>query len=125
MKRLGLPAVLVLLLVGCGGFDGTSDINLGEDQTVTVGTQVTINGTIVDLSKNYSTADEGFTIGFELDPPEASVLVEADVTKSGPIFIFTPDVAGVYYFYAWVYLISDPKNIGVDVVVITVTAPAS
>ena len=123
MKRLILlPAVLALLLIGCGGFEGQSDIDLADNQTVEAGDRVTIDGKIVDLTGTFSTDDEGFTIDFELDVPETSALDAEDVTQSGPVFIFTPDVAGEYYLYAWVYLKSNPKNIGVDVVQITATA---
>ena len=123
MKRLVLlAAVLALVLIGCGGFEGQSDIDLADNQTVTAGTQVTINGKIVDLTGELSTNYDGFFIDFELDVPETSALEAGDVTQSGPIFIFTPDVAGEYYLYAWVYLKSNPKNIGVDVVQITATA---
>lgn len=119
MKRIFaiLPLVALLALAGCTGFEHTSDIALGDDITnASTGEAVTIAGTIVDLSGTYSTDFAGFTIGFELDTPETSALEATDVIQSGPIFIFTPDVAGDYYFYAWVYLDRDPTNIGVDVI---------
>ena len=116
-----LAIAFIVVLVGCGRFDGTSAIDLGADQSVTAGTQVTIAGQIADMSGTMSTDDTGFTIDFDLDTPDTSEIVGSDVTQSGPIFIFTPDVAGEYYFYAWVFDNANPGNIGVDVVKITAT----
>ena len=123
MKKIAIfPIALATILLGCGGFTGVSEINLGDDQNANAGEAVTIAGEILDASLVYSTNFVGFTIDFELDSPVGSDITDANVTQSGPIFIFTPDIAGEYYFYAWVYDNSDPSNIGVDVVKITVAA---
>lgn len=125
MKKIAsLPIALAAFLIGCAGFQGESEINLGDDQNANAGDQVTIAGEILDLSLAYSTDFVGFTIDFDLDSPAGSDITDANVTQSGPIFIFTPDIAGEYYFYAWVYDNSNPSNIGVDVVKITVAAAA-
>ncbi len=89
MKRL-LMFVVMFLLAGCGAM--APDGDAGEDQVVTLGETVTLDGTQSD-QKNGDTLTYSWAI---VASPSGSRAALSDQTAARPTF--TPDLVGTYIF---------------------------
>lgn len=94
--------------------------NAGPDQTVTLGTTLTVDGS---ASTVCPTADRTFTWTFEAVPTDSAVTEDAlseNGTSTAEAVAFTPDVPGDYVLSL---VVSDgASNSAPDLVVLTVTA---
>lgn len=136
-----MSPLLVVALFGCtalsgctienkpGTTDGSSDTastcdtltaNAGPDQTVTLGTTLTVDGS---GSTVCTSADRSFTWTFEAVPTDSAVTEDAlsdNASSTAEAVAFTPDVPGDYVMSL---VVSDGEHTSApDLVVLTVTA---